>query len=353
VQTGKRSATSAPPRSPFRRGTLIAAGAAVVVLAAGIVVAALLLGGKPAPTSPKAVARAPDAVWRIDPTTGKVVAKVLTGEDPRSVALGEGSVWVANFGSDSVTRVDPVTNRAITIKIGRQPIDLAVGNGAVWVVTALDRSISRIDAASNRVVAKFSLPGRPNSVAVDDEGVWAGVSELPASVSRFGTAVVRVDTATNTSTAVIPVQGQFRNFVAADDGAVWAATDSGVLSQIDEATEKVVREVVLETPASGVAVGEGSVWVTSESFPGTVARVDVIEGRVIATVAAGGTKIVRSGIAVGNTKVWVTDSVTEAVISILVVSDDVSARISVPRLPSDLAVGEGALWVTIDSSFSG
>jgi virginiamycin B lyase len=260
-------------------------------------------------------------------------------------------VWIANFGSDSVTRVDPVTNRAIDIKVGREPIDLAVGPGAVWVVSVLDRSISRLDPASNRVVAKVSLPGRPNSVAVDRGGVWAGVSELPTSVSRFGSGVVHFDPAKNTSTAVIPVHGQFRNFVAAEDGAVWAATDSGILSRIDEATDRVIDEVAFEFVASGVGVGGGSVWVTSESFPGTVARVDARGGRVIATIPVGGTSIKRSGVAFGDNKVWVTDSVNETVSAILVISNDVSPIwIHTARLPSDVALGEGAMWVTIDPS---
>jgi streptogramin lyase len=354
VPTDEHPKAFLPARPGVRRGTVLAVSGALVALAAVIFAVFILRGGKTASAPPSAAPRATDSVWRIDPTTGKVLAKIPTGEDPRSVAVGEGSVWIANFGSDTVTRVDPVTNRTIDIRVGREPVDLAVGEGAVWVVTVLDRSISRVDTASNRVVAKVSLGGRPNSVAVDGEGVWAGVSDLPPNVSRFGTAVVRIDPATNTSTALIPVQGQFRNFVAAEDGAVWVATDSGVLSRIDEATEKVADELALESVASGVAVGGGSVWVTSESFPGTVARVDVSEGRVIATIPVGGTNIVRSGVAVGDNKVWVTDSVNEVVSAILIVSNDVSpTRIRTTGPPSDLALGGDALWVTIDSSFSG
>jgi hypothetical protein len=47
-------------------------------------------------------------VTRIDPATGQVVGDpVRVGDEPGSVSVGEGAVWVANGGDGTVTRIEP------------------------------------------------------------------------------------------------------------------------------------------------------------------------------------------------------------------------------------------------------
>ena len=54
-----------------------------------------------------------------------------------AVLVAEGSVWVANRGDGTISRVDPATNRAIaTIGGGAIPTRLTADSGAVWVATA-------------------------------------------------------------------------------------------------------------------------------------------------------------------------------------------------------------------------
>jgi YVTN family beta-propeller protein len=72
---------------------------------------------------------------RLDPATLKVTARVGVGRGPQAVAVGAGSLWVANTIDGTVSRVDPRRNAVVrTIPVGSMPIDLAVGVGAVWVV---------------------------------------------------------------------------------------------------------------------------------------------------------------------------------------------------------------------------
>ena len=52
--------------------------------------------------------RAANTVTRIDPDSGRVVGRPIpVGTEPLGVAVGAGAVWVANFGDDTVTRIDP------------------------------------------------------------------------------------------------------------------------------------------------------------------------------------------------------------------------------------------------------
>ena len=49
-------------------------------------------------------------ISRIDPDSGEVVEEIPVGLDPRGIAVGFGSVWVALAGSNQVVRIDPETN---------------------------------------------------------------------------------------------------------------------------------------------------------------------------------------------------------------------------------------------------
>jgi YVTN family beta-propeller protein len=50
------------------------------------------------------------------------------------VAVGAGSVWVANSYSGTISRIDPATNRVVaTIRVGYEPTHFAFARGKVWV----------------------------------------------------------------------------------------------------------------------------------------------------------------------------------------------------------------------------
>ena len=50
------------------------------------------------------------------------------------MSVGAGSVWVANSGDGTVTRIDPATNKTIaTIAVGGSPQAITVAGGRAWV----------------------------------------------------------------------------------------------------------------------------------------------------------------------------------------------------------------------------
>ena len=63
-----------------------------------------------------------------------------------AIALGFGSVWATNYGSDTVTRLDASSGEPIgePIPTGADPKGIAVGMGAVWVANAGECTLSRI-----------------------------------------------------------------------------------------------------------------------------------------------------------------------------------------------------------------
>jgi YVTN family beta-propeller protein len=73
-------------------------------------------------------------VWQLDAGTSQVVRRIQVGKDPRGIAFGEGSIWVANTGDGTVSRIDATSGRVVdTIEVGGSPQSVAVGEGGVWV----------------------------------------------------------------------------------------------------------------------------------------------------------------------------------------------------------------------------
>jgi YVTN family beta-propeller protein len=138
-------------------------------------------------------------IVRIDPSTGEIVARIPIAQNstgpapnPTAVAVGEGAVWVASravtFTSTTlkdevpvrrgtVSRIDPRTNAVVaTIPVGADPFGIAVGEGSVWVANRRGFSISRIDPSTNKVVAAIPVGNRPQGVTAGAGAVWVAVS---------------------------------------------------------------------------------------------------------------------------------------------------------------------------------
>ena len=115
-------------------------------------------------------------VFRIDPATGTVVARIRLRLGAQGVGAGEGAVWVANPLGDTVSQIEASTNRVVrTIRVGKDPIAVATGEGAVWVTNYGDGTVSRIDPRRGRVVATMSVGPNPDHVAAGEGGVWVTV----------------------------------------------------------------------------------------------------------------------------------------------------------------------------------
>ena len=129
-----------------------------------------------------------------------VVATIPVGTTPSVVAVGEGAVWVVNFNSNSVSRIDPLKNRvAATIAVGHGPDGIAVGEGAVWVANEEGATIFRIDPGTNAVVAKIrvrrgaELRSRRRRIRLGHQPLWDSLayrhSDEPRHVDSSGRRV--------------------------------------------------------------------------------------------------------------------------------------------------------------------
>lgn len=76
----------------------------------------------------------PSAIARIDPRTNRQTQTVKGEIAPIGLALGFGSLWVADIDRKTIDRVNPRTGRIVgRLPAGGIPIRLGIGFGSVWV----------------------------------------------------------------------------------------------------------------------------------------------------------------------------------------------------------------------------
>jgi YVTN family beta-propeller protein len=249
--------------SPTRRRLVRAALAGVVAAAVGS--AALVYLDRDSAEAQAAVpALAGNALAVID-VDQKVVHDQSEGlRSPAAVALGYGSIWVANAASHDVTRLDPETyEKTETIPVGKGPSGIAIGAGAVWVTNSFSGTLSRVDPETNAEVRTVPVGGFPVAVAYGDGFVW---------VADGGGTVTVVDAGKNHVFREFQLGGSLRG-IAFGDGAAWVTRErSGDLLRLEALSRRVDTFETEDGPA-GVTFGLDAVWVAN-SGAGSVTRVD-------------------------------------------------------------------------------
>ncbi len=231
-------------------------------------------------------------VLRIDPGTNQIVGEISVG-DPGEVAFGEDSLWVTNARDGTVSRIDPETGEVMAeIKVstgGVSDVPVDERSGTRWVTNtasgpprafippedyergvrsepAGDAKLVRVDARTNQMVAEIpientAIEGGASSVAVGKDAVW---------VTSVNGKLFRVNPATNEVVAEVPL-GDYSFDVEASEGGVWATSEVDVhspasythrLTLLNLATNGVTSSVEIEN-ASGLALGDGAVWLTT------------------------------------------------------------------------------------------
>jgi YVTN family beta-propeller protein len=136
--------------------------------------------------TPSAIAVGAGSVWvanrdnstvtRINPRTNEAVGDPITvAGEPRGIAVGAGSVWVTSHAGDQVFEINPTAGSVTTTHVGDGPIGISVGAGAVWVANSGDGTVSRIDPSTSKVVATIDVGNRPERIAAGRDRVWVTV----------------------------------------------------------------------------------------------------------------------------------------------------------------------------------
>jgi DNA-binding SARP family transcriptional activator/DNA-binding beta-propeller fold protein YncE len=284
----------------------------------------------------------PNSVVRIDPELNRVVGSVPVGRRPVAVAVGHGSVWVANADDGTVSRIDPDSMAVVrTIGIAAAAIDLAIGPDSVWAANGSDGTVSRIDPVAEAVIETIVLRGGSDllwnttyAVAAEAAAVWIAVG--PRNL-------IQVDPASGQVTATDDV-GPVPVSVVISDGAIWVATMAGRALRIEPRSHTVTAEVPVGQPVAMAADG-GAVWVADAR--GSLWCIDPHTAAVTQTIRVGRGPL---AVAAEDGMVWAAESGDGTVVRVDPARGTATDIVAVGHSPTDVAIGAGGVWVAIQSA---
>jgi DNA-binding SARP family transcriptional activator/ABC-type transport system substrate-binding protein/streptogramin lyase len=210
---------------------------------------------------------------RVDPGTGKTLARIGLGVTPSGLAVGAGSVWVTDAHSPTLLRVDPTLDvfaeqKALPAAGTDETSDVIVANGSVWVAHGGFNPgawVERIDPKTLDVQHRFPIHGgEATALAFANGAVWV--------VSKPSGELRKIDPRTNALAPKVSLKPGIC-CVAAGGGYVWAAVNpDATIWKLDE-TGNTVSTIRLPARIESLTYGDGSLW-ASEGEGGTVIRID-------------------------------------------------------------------------------
>lgn len=234
---------------------------------------------------------------------------------------------ITGCGVQSSRQPSPSTGHnalGITIHAGKDPASSVAGEGYIWVPNTADGTVSKIDPGQNRVVDTIRTGSRAGLLA-------GGCGPSDVHQAPYGSAQLRA--------CDLP------SGLAVGEGSLWVtANDKRALLRIDPRTDRVLSTIPLGGRPFDVGVGAGMVWV-SDFFEDRVWRVDPADNRVVAQLE--GLAHGPSTIRVGRDAVWVANSRASQLSRIDPATNTVVATIPMGGRPLAMALTD-YLWVRDD-----
>ena len=189
------------------------------------------------------------------------VARV--GRLPNGLAFSEEDVYVANRGSNSVTRVDRKSGSIRgTFAVGEQPNALAYRNGTLWVanhgwLTGGYSTLMQMDAVDGRILSTYRLPGQPIFVMTLGDFVWV--------TETWPTYVLRKLRASDGHEIGVYTAGGVPRNTATDGKSIWVSNGPiGAITEIEANDGKLVGSLAIEGGPNYLRYVAGHVWVHND-----------------------------------------------------------------------------------------
>jgi streptogramin lyase len=216
---------------------------------------------------------------RIDPKKNRVTRRIKVGRGACEVAAGFRALWVTNYRTGSLLRVDLRTYRVRVIRVGDTPFDVIVAAGRVWATAWRDGTLVEIDPTTARVVRRIAVGAYPTSLLFRSRSLWVGFG-------RDATDVARVDPATGQASH-LSVGVKAPSHFLSTPGGIWVVNDGDAIVHLDPATGAILGTThVGRTLVQPASAPDGTIWVPDKEID-TIFRVDPATGRTIDSFAAG------------------------------------------------------------------
>ncbi|MBZ5641512.1 MAG: hypothetical protein LAO19_02025 [Acidobacteriia bacterium] len=134
----------------------------------------------------------------------------------RPAAAGTSRIYVTNSAGDSVSVIDPVTNKVVQTISGIEVphgVNFSRDGKVVYISNESESVLDFVDQKTGKIINKVPLSGHPNNIAVTHDGrnVLICIAAAPGALDV-------VDTASMKLVKTIPVKGPLHNVYVTPDG---------------------------------------------------------------------------------------------------------------------------------------
>jgi YVTN family beta-propeller protein len=197
-----------------------------------------------------------DSVSVFDAVTNAKQAEIAVGAGPRTLAIGAGSVWVANRDGASLAVISSATlavTQTVALPNASMPYGVAIspGDGSLWVTLEATGQLLRLNG-SGAVTGSLAVGPSPRQVSISGDGARV-------LVSRFVTPPLPGE-----ATAVVDTAGRGGEVVVVDAAAL-AVQATAVLAHSDRSDNTLQGRGVPNYLGAAVISPDGaSAWVPSK-----------------------------------------------------------------------------------------
>ena len=171
-----------------------------------------------------------------------------------------------NAAGDNIHVIDPVTNKVVgvinDIEVPHGVTAAPDGTRLYFTNEAL-HTVDVVDGSTFAILARVPLSGRPNNIAISNDGkrVYAGIAQAPGAVDV-------IDTVNLTRAKSIAVKGSIHNVYVTPDGkhVVSGSIPGRMITVIDQATETIAWELPMSAGIRPMAFERAADGSTSRIF---------------------------------------------------------------------------------------
>ena len=175
------------------------------------------------------------------------------------IGVGEGAVWVVadDKGCEAclLLGVDP-DSLEVSHEIEIEPggASVAIGLGSVWVANPEAGTVIAVDPEAGEVVNETPIDGSPQYLAVGEGSVWV--------FDQLGGNVVELDSEGEETAVIEADMAGAGGSITTGNGSVWVRGALTLLEEIDAGSGEVVARYGPRSGGGDVLVAYGAVWVS-------------------------------------------------------------------------------------------
>jgi YVTN family beta-propeller protein len=277
---------------------------------------------------------------------------------------GTSRIYVTNSAGDSVSVIDPATNKVIQVISGIEVphgVNFSRDGKQVYISNESESVLDVVDQKSGMIVNRVHLSGHPNNIAVTKDG-----RDVLVCIAAAPGALDVVDTASMKLVKTIPVKGPLHNVYVTPDGnfAVAGSVVAKKLTVFNLKTLEPVWEVSFEggvRPMTFDTNADGStrrIFVQLSNFHGfvlvdfakrqEVSRIKLPEGKYGKEEWRLGTPSHGIGVAPDGKTLWVNSILANAVFEYSLPDLKLLGHAALPEVERQGKPASGAVpeWIT-------